>query len=289
MLEIRNDQVVLQVREELGAAISRYSFLDGRAIFRTAAEDSNVPFDMGCIFLIPWCNRVSGGGFHFNDQFYPLASNIEGETAALHGNAFQNVWQCIAQESDSLTLRFDSSELEPFRYRAEVTYTLEGADLLVRLSVNNVGECALPYGVGVHPWFEQDKDTTIHAHAEQVLLNNDQNLPIAQESLSAHPALDFSKAKSVPENGLDNCFTGWNQQAELSWPSRGMKVQIEADTMFTEYHVYSMGREGDFVCFEPVSHPANNHHWPNGSQQGLTVLKPGESIKTHCSFRVHLL
>lgn len=275
---------MLRVREDLGAAISNYEFIDGRPIFRAAPAGSSAPFEMACILLTPWCNRISNGGFSYQGVFYPLAPNIKGSDLPLHGDAFLEEWTCIVKTESSLTLELLSDSIEPFNYRAVVTYTLEGEDLLVDFSVTNMSNLELPYGLGVHPWFVQDEDTEVQAYVEHVLINDKDNLPVAKVPVSDEPSMDFRSSTVLPLNGLDNCFTGWDQQAVLTWPSRGMSLEINAGTDFSECHLYSKGREGDFFCFEPVTHPANTHNWPDNSQPELSNLKNGESLNTHCCF-----
>jgi len=267
MLELKNNHVVLQVREDLGAAISRYDFIDGQAIFRAAPEGSDLPFKMACNLLIPWCNRISDGGFSYDGVFHPLAPNIEGEDCPLHGDAFLKPWTCISQSDTVLTLELVST-IEPFQYRAEVTYRLDGTDLVIDLSVSNLSEVELPYGMGLHPWFEQDEDTEIQLDAEQVILSNKDNLPV----------------KTSPISEQAECFTGWNQQAILTWPSRNMSVKVQADNAFSECHVYTMSRQNDFFCVEPVTHPVNTHNWPDSSQRGLQRLKKGDTMTASCRF-----
>ena len=284
MLELKNGSVVLEIREDLGAAVSRYDFVDGRSIFRPAPEHSNLPFDMACNLLIPWCNRISDGGFTLKDVFYPLAPNVEGDECALHGDAFQKEWSCIANTESSVTLELISDSVAPFNYRAEVTYTLEGADLIIALSVTNLSELELPYGLGLHPWFEQDEDTEIQAYAEQLIMSDEHNLPVAKVSIADKPELDFRRSKILPLNGLDNCYSQWNQSAVLTWPSRNMSVSVEADEHFTECHIYSKSRDDNFFCFEPVTHPVNAHNWPDKLLDGLRLLKQGQAMSTRCRF-----
>ena len=284
MFELRNKDVVLQVREDLGAAISRYDFVDGRAIFRPSPDGSKLPFEMACNLLVPWCNRISDGGFFCNGTFHPLSPNIEGDACPLHGDAFLKAWTCTFISDTVLTLELISEGVGPFEYRAEVTYTLDGKNLTVDLSVTNLSALELPYGLGLHPWFEQDEDTEIQASTQHVIITNEHSLPKLKVAVSDEPELDFRTSNKLPISGLDNCFTDWDQYAILTWPSRNMTLVIDADRNFTECHIYSKSRQGSFFCFEPVTHPVNAHNWPDKSLKGLELLKLGETITTHCRF-----
>ncbi len=65
---------------ELGAGVAAYDLVgaSGRtALFRPCREPSRAaPFDLALNLLVPWSNRISGGGFHFGGQFHALAPNL---------------------------------------------------------------------------------------------------------------------------------------------------------------------------------------------------------------------
>ena len=67
---------------ELGAGLASYDLIraSGRVpLFRPRRDPSRGgPFDLALNLLVPWSNRISGGGFRFNGQFHPLAPNLPG-------------------------------------------------------------------------------------------------------------------------------------------------------------------------------------------------------------------
>jgi aldose 1-epimerase len=72
------EAVVLPV---LGGAIASYDLLAGgtrQALFRPATPGATDPFAMACIPLVPWSNRISGGGFRHAGRFYSLKPNWPG-------------------------------------------------------------------------------------------------------------------------------------------------------------------------------------------------------------------
>lgn len=284
MLTIRTAQAYVQIREDLGAAVSSYDLADGCAVFRSASSASNIEFEMACNLMLPWCNRISDGGFYCNDVFYPLAANCDDDPSPLHGNGFQQVWQVAVQTESSVTLNLESESLEPFHYLAEVTYQLHGADLTVDLSVTNLSETRLPYGLGLHPWFIQESDTLLQAAAESVILMNETPLPVKIVPVSDISEWDFHQEKTLPKDGFDHCFTEWNQQATITWPSRNLQLSIKTDNNLPHCHIYSKNNQSDFFCFEPVSHPLNAHNWPDRSLSELTLLSIGEKLSACCTF-----
>ena len=178
MFEIKTAQACVQIREDLGAAVASYDLSDGRAIFRPAAEAASDEFEMACNLMLPWCNRVSDGGFCCDGVFYPLAPNYAGDSLPLHGNAFQQAWKLVRKTESSITLSLESESMKPFHYLAEVTYRLEGAALTIDLSVTNLSEMRLPYGLGLHPWFVQESDTLLQTDTEAVILTDARQLPM---------------------------------------------------------------------------------------------------------------
>lgn len=284
MLEIKTAQACVQIREDLGAAVARYDLSDGRAVFRPSAVDASDEFEMACNLMLPWCNRISDGGFYCDDVFYPLAPNRVGDVLPLHGNGFQQAWSVVEQNESSIKLYLESKSLTPFHYLAEVTYRLEGAALTVDLSVTNLSEMQLPYGLGLHPWFIQEGDTLLQTDVESVILTDATQLPIKTVSLDEVPDWSFHQLKHLPKDGFDHCFEGWSGQALITWPSRDLRLSIQADTAFPYCHIYSMNDEANFFCFEPVSHPLNAHNWPDRSLTRLTMLSKGESFTSQCIF-----
>jgi aldose 1-epimerase len=67
---------------DLGGGLASYDVLGaaGRAaLFRPCRNLSQAgPFDLASNLLVPWSNRISGGGFHFGGRFYPLEPNLPG-------------------------------------------------------------------------------------------------------------------------------------------------------------------------------------------------------------------
>ena len=284
MYEIKTADARVQIREDMGAAISRYDLDDGTPVFRPSPADASDEFQLACNLMIPWCNRISDGGFYADSVFYPLFPNRKDEPSPLHGDAFQQAWECIKQTESSVSFRLETRETPPFHYVAEVDYTLEGAALKVTLTVTNLSETCLPYGVGLHPWFLQDDDTWLQTTVQEFIVSDDAGLPIETLPIAKRPEWDFSNAENLPTAGLDHCFTGWSQQAILGWPSRDLKLEITTDGNLPCCHIYSPGKQSPFFCFEPVSHPVNAHHWPDRSLQGLTQLVQGESLRVCCNF-----
>ena len=86
VLELSDGRSRLLVTPENGGGIARFDALvTGRApVALLRPWDGAGP--LGCELLIPWSNRISGGGFEFDGRFHAVEPNIAGEALPIHGD-----------------------------------------------------------------------------------------------------------------------------------------------------------------------------------------------------------
>ena len=276
-----NGKARISLRPDLGAGATAYDFHDGttwQPIFRRVPDKTEHPFQLSNILLVPFSGRVSSGGFTFDGQFHAVERNMPTEKYPIHGSAFALPWTVAHSSGDSVTLRLAAEGPGPFRYDAAMTCALEGTALVMRLEVVNRGIC-LPFGLGFHPWFVRDEETLLQAPAAQVWLEQDDHLPKSVEPVARHPDMDFNRSAPLPTHWINNWFSGWDRQARIDWPRRGISAAITASDALDQYVVFSPSGDADFFCFEPVSHPVDAFNLPGGAETyGMTVLGPGEAI-----------
>lgn len=280
-LTLRDGRGELVVRPDLGAGLERYDF-DGLEVFRTVPPGTAEPFKLANILLVPWSNRVSGGGFSFAGRFHALPLNHPGEAYPIHGNGYASAWTVRDQTRESVTLGLESEGPGPYRYAAEAGYALSAGALDMRLRVENRGAEPLPFGLGFHPWLPRGLDTTLQATATAVQLLDESYMPTGVAPVEDHPDKDYRHAKTLPAGLIANAFDGWDGRARVVWPDRRLALAIEADLATPMFILYSPSEDSGFFCFEPVSHLIDAHNAP--SQPGLTVLAPGESLSSRCRF-----
>jgi aldose 1-epimerase len=279
---------------EIGAALASYDLLDqaGRtALFRSCADPSHAgPFDLACNLLVPWSNRISGGGFWFRKRFHPLEPNIPGEPYPIHGNGFSSAWTVERREPATAELSFESQGPGSFRYEASVRYAIAHGNLTMRLSVRNLGAAPLPFGLGFHPWIVRCPRTILQAKAARVVLETNDHLPAGQTPTSSCPEWDFATAHALPGGWINNAFRGWDGRANILWPDRNLALDIVADPLLSTYILFSPSGNADFFCFEPVTHPVDAHNQRRGPRaNGLIVLAPGQLMSVACLFRAQRL
>jgi aldose 1-epimerase len=274
---IENDRLRLTVLPDFGAAVTAFTLKrDGGEvdIFRPWDGTPDNPSRLASINLIPWSNRISGGGITVGSRFYPLKPNREGEPYPIHGDGFQQAWRVVETRPDLIHLALESAVQAPYDYRAHVVYGLSDTALTMRMEVEHQGDEPALYGMGFHPWFPRTPGVTLEAPARTVWLETEDHLPAGAVPVAERPEWDFGTAKPLPQTPVNNGFTGWEGRARIAWPERGLAVEIKAEPELSTYMLYSPARDCGFFCFEPVSHPVDAFHLPGGPQaNGLRLLQ----------------
>jgi aldose 1-epimerase len=272
---------------DLGGGLSSYDLVAaaGRAaLFRPCRDLSRAgPFDLANNLLVPWSNRISGGGFHFGGRFHPLEPNLPGEPYPIHGNGFSSAWSVENTTPTSAELSLMSEGPGPFRYAARASYALNAGALTMRLSVVNDAAEPLPFGLGFHPWIVRTSETLLQAKAKSLVLETSDHLPSGKAQVSSHPGWNFVEPRRLPDDWINNAFLNWDGRALVQWPDRRLALELAADPPLTVYLVYSPSREADFFCFEPITHAVDAHNASGGPEaNGLAVLAPQESLSVAC-------
>ena len=280
VVELADGRASLVVSPREGAAILRYDALRPGRTPTPLIKPSTGLLTFGSQLLIPWSNRISGGGFEFEGRFHPLEPNVEGEPFPLHGDGFQRPWRLTRRTGTEMELVLEDGAIGPYRYHASIRYALEDGALSAVLTVENRAAIRLPYGLGFHPWFPRRPRTLLQASATRVWLEDDRHLPTEVVPLASRPDWDFSHAAPLPDAWVNNAFEGWNGRASIVQPDDAIVVTVEASPSLNVFVLYSPARDADFFCFEPVSHPVDAHH---GS--GLTTLEQGGSTSARLRLR----
>jgi len=273
----------------LGAGLARYDLVaHGRRepLLRPCRDLARAaPFDLANILLVPWSNRISGGGFAFGGRFHPLQPNLVGEPMPIHGNGFSSAWTTVETSAVSACLTLDSDGPEPFKFVATVRYSLEQGALRVVLKVTNRGPDTLPFGLGLHPWFPRTPGTTLQARAAVVTLEDRLHLPNGQIAVTSREDWDFSAHRRLPDRWINNDFSPWDGHAEIIWSDRGLRLGIAAEDDLPAYILYSPASDADFFCFEPVTHLVDAHNRAGGPEaNGLAILDHRDDLAIACRF-----
>lgn len=283
-ITLQNAHLLAEIVPQAGGGLLRLDWLGGlhpEPLLRSrvaATDELPLTSQLACFPLLPWSNRLAPSGFVFEGRRHVPAPTREGEPCPIHGHGWQQPWRAQDRSSTSTLLQHEYAGAGPFSYAATLRYALEGDALVVELTVRNTGSLALPFGLGLHPWMPDPQGARLQARATQVWLSGADKLPSMRNLPPPH--WNFIDPAALPEDGVDNVFEGWDGQARIDWPARGVGLDIEADM---DYFILYAPPGCDFFCFEPVDHPINAHNLPG--YPGLSVLAPGDSLRRRVVFR----
>ena len=278
-LRLSAGNLMLELSPSIGGAISAFEWT-GEGSARSILRKCNSPLEKvldACSFpLVPYVNRIRGGRFAFRGRAVALEPNMAGDPSPLHGQGWLNPWS-VDQHDDAgalLIYRHDEGEW-PWPYEARQEFRLDERGLSLRLSCRNVGDDAMPCGLGQHPYFPCGPQTWIDTETECAWTIDEKVLPV--EKVPAIGRYDL-RNRRVCGQDLDNGWGGWSGEARIGDPDWPYAVRLSSpEARF--FQVYSPTEGGIFVA-EPVTH-ANaalnqpESEWP---ELGMKVLAPGVSM-----------
>jgi aldose 1-epimerase len=286
-LRLRNGSLEASILPDCGAGLASFDWVEGGSplpLMRRLSEEIRDPDpnQLACYPLVPWSNRIGHGRFELRGTTFRLAPNYPGQRYPIHGEGWLSRWKVAGQTDASAELTLDRSGGSPFAYAANLSYSMSDRSMSVELSVENRGNDDMPYGLGLHPWFDRTPGVLLRAPARGIWLSGDDLLPVGH---SAPPEdARFDRVKPLPRRLIDNCFTGWDGTASISWPERGAELRIESTPRLERYVLYCPPGQAHF-CFEPVTHDIDAFNLPEPfARGGLKILAPGESLSMRVNF-----
>ena len=249
-------------------------------------------YTLASFAMLPWSNRISGGGFEHAGRMHPMRPNRPGEPYPIHGDGWLQGWALTQPSADRLVMTLESHCFDgnPYDYSATQTFTLVEGGLDQSVTVTHLGDGSLPYGLGLHPWFLRSAGTRITAPVRGVWLSGADPLPTAHTD--QFPATwDLRERANVNGTLIDNAYTGWSGTARIEWPEQGMQLTMTVPEVVraggeSEHNYCLIYRPpvGPAFCFEPVTHPIDAFHVPG--RPGLRVLAQGESLSLDVQWRI---
>lgn len=261
---------------ELGGAVARLD-VDGIPVLRPWDGVSRDPFSMACNPLVPFSNRISNDGFEWNGNWHSVSANLDGEALPIHGDGFQRRWHTTLSENTAI-VSLPDGRIGPWRYEARQHFQLCADKLLLSLQITSTSDRALPFGLGIHPWFPRTAQTKLQFGADSFWSEDRRNLPVEQVRLELQPDWSFSELRSLPDGWINNAYCNWEGRARIHQGQGARSCTISAQAPLGTAIVYSPSSSADFFCFEPVSHPVDAFHLDG--RPGIFELRPGESVST---------
>lgn len=277
----------LALAPEVGGSIAWFNIaIEGRRepLMREMPDGCADVLQAASFPLVPFANRIRRGTFACDGRTITLTPNMAGDRSPLHGQGWLSPWSVEAADERTarLTFRHPGGEW-PWTYDARQDFTLDEGSLTVELGCRNLSAEPMPCGLGLHPYFPCNRDTRLDAIVEAVWTVDADVLPVARESASGRYGLED---RAICGQSLDNGYDGWNGAARITWPDRGLAVELTSPDA-ERFQVFSPPEGGVFVA-EPVQNAnaalnAVQAQWPS---LGITCLAQGEEARLRARFTV---
>jgi galactose mutarotase-like enzyme len=247
---------------------------------------------MGIPLLYPWANRLAAGGYtaagrtvNLADASDRLSSDPNG--LPMHG-ALPDLlaWEVVAVAGDRVTARLDWSapdllELFPFVHQVTLEAVAGGDRLTLTTIVTATGDDQVPVAFGFHPFltlgperesWEVELGASRRMTLDALMIPTGARTPLAPTSFT------------LGRQSWDDALDGITAPAVFSVADGELRLTVTFGKGFPFAQVYAPPG-GDFICFEPMTAPANSLR----SGDGLRVLAPGGAHRAVFSVAVEEL
>jgi aldose 1-epimerase len=286
VLEISAGSLRLGIVPALGGSIA-YFRKDGQDLMRPlspADHRAKNVLGVASFPMVPYANRIAGNAFDFGGRTWRVSANNPPERFNVHGTGWHSAWQA-EEDGRSILLNLDRpAPDEAYSYRATQRFSLAHDGLTVDMRLTNIGSVSMPFGFGLHPWFERSERTELTFKATHFFMEGPDG--VATERLVMPPELSFAEGRPLPATWRNNDFGGWDGKVEIRFADRGVGLRIEADPVFAHLMLYC-DPEKPFFCLEPQSNAPcafNRMAGSEGFAFGARVLAPGETLEGTISF-----
>jgi aldose 1-epimerase len=242
---------------------------------------------MGVPLLYPWANRLAAFDYTVGDRTIAVPHDrarvaLDGNGLPIHGVIGGRLgWELgplpasgasslVAQLSWSAS-RPELFEVFPFRHDLQYQARLLGGRLEVSLSLHACGSDVVPVAFGFHPYLSPGPARErwhVQLPAMRRLALDERQIPSGPGRLC--PAQRFELAEREFDDGFDEVA----ETARFEVAARRRRIALELVEGYSCAQVFAP-RAGQFICFEPMTAPAN----ALCAGRGLRVLEPGERFR----------
>lgn len=261
MIELTSGTTRLELDPDHGGAV--VALRVGEVDVLRPGRGGDDPLASSGFALLPWCNRIGGARFSFDDRRVELEPT-EGHTPhALHGHGWLSAWDASEVGSDKAVLEFEHpADAWPWRYRARQTITVEPGRAEFRLELTNFSDTAMPGAIGWHPYFERPARLSATVDGEWV-----PGPDLLPERWEERPGFRSADVDGIV---VDSTFTGWDGRAIIEHSQGRIEVASDLDLI----HIFAPAGKG-FFCIEPVGAGPDA---PNHPERGMAEIQPGMTL-----------
>lgn len=269
-------------------------------------------FKAGIPVLWPFPGRVRNARYNFEGREYQLPVTDKGGVHHIHGVVINAAWrvqnQGVSDEGAYVELIIEPGDLAddrragyPFDFVLTLRQTLAGSGLVYDLRVDNRStDRALPFGYGLHPYFQAPLAVTAKAsdrtHLDLLIpaasrWPTESGLPNGAPG-PLEPQDDFQQWRPLGSNPFDHMYSDIKFEGDYSVagfrdPGVGLEVQVRADRQFHDWVLFTQPNRPS-LCIEPYTCPPNAINFEEeGLADGhLLIVQPGGSWTGRVVFEV---
>jgi aldose 1-epimerase len=258
-------------------------------LLQPRSKASQEHFEQPSFPLVPYSNRLFAGQLLTPEGALTLPCNHARHPIPVHGLGWRANWSTRQLNAHSAEQQhYHEADVHwPFAYDCTQHVSLSEDAAHFTLSLCNLSDRPMPAGLGFHPWFAIDEDSTVCFAAEAVWMKDGQGLPATALPAGSAPEFEFSSPRLAMEIVQDHCHAGWRGPVCLTHPRRQIALSVTASAELEHLMVYR--RPGQpWLCLEPVSHATGALSLPalNTPASGARLLAPGERWSVWMNLRV---
>jgi aldose 1-epimerase len=274
---IKGEYLTVKVCPEGGMNIYEIKYL-GKTVLdidRKRKEEGKL---YGAPILFPTPNRIRNNIFTFEGKsFYGQAHGFLKEAP------FKLVKRNATLDKALLIGEYDwNKEREgfinfPFPFIIRIEITIFDSEIQYSYMISNSGNCVLPFGFGLHPFFQAEGgQAQIKVFADRVMEMTEDKLPTGNMLSVDGTPYDLREGKKASELNLDHVYLRkGSPTATITY--KEFELSLDASEDFG--HIVVFTPKADFFCIENQTCATDAHNlYGKGYQResGLQLLKPAE-------------
>lgn len=245
---ISNGRVMATIKAD-GAELCSLKNADGHEVLWQAGPE----WPRHAPILFPIVGRLKGDVLKHRGQTYPMTQ---------HGFARDQRFAWTAREKTlctlSLTDNAESRAKYPFAFRLDVSYVVEGDELVVGYAITNTGNEILPASIGAHPAFHWPLVDGVAKEAHSIVFEKPEPAPIRRLDggllLPEPEATAVQGDKLALSEGLfakDAMIFDRIASQSLRYQAPGVPTITFAWEGFPQLGIWSKPSGAAFLCIEP--------------------------------------
>ena len=284
----------------IGSNLCRYSY-NGLALINYDENLLHSGDFTGTPVLYPTPNRVENGILRINGINYPQEKR--GKIIFEHGLVYDEPWLVdeVIENRNWVSVR---TRLEwhqnqpffsafPFIHEIFLRFLLTKKGLTISYEIQNFDKVELPYGFGLHPYFQKisgDEGTQISVPVKYVMEATEKLIPTGKILAVKNTSFDLNEFSSIGSHELDHVFIRKSNSvpAVIQFKEQRLQLRIHTSKEFSYFVIYSPS-SSHFFCIETQTCSTNAHNlFSQGYKKisGLRFIKPGRSAIGQVMFEV---